>query len=63
MPVLDMVYVRGTFRRAGLATLLLRTQFPFLGKRPLFHTHASKSAPFMRARWQLQFNPYLARPL
>ena len=59
--VLHFLYVRNMWRQKGVASQLLRHNFPALGKEPLYCTHPTRMMRHHEDRWCLKFNPYLTR--
>jgi len=58
--VLHFIYVRGAFRRFGIGTALMKTQFPGLGTRPLYYTHRTAAMKHFADRWNARWDPYRA---
>jgi GNAT superfamily N-acetyltransferase len=56
--VLHFVYVRNTWRRFGIGSLLLASVLPCFKREPIFATHATRALRHLRGPWRLEFNPY-----
>lgn len=60
--VLHYVYVKGVFRKHGIASRLLRYLFPHLGKDDLWLTHEGKTFHHLKNKWRLRLDPYACNP-
>lgn len=56
--VLHFVYVRNTFRRFGIGSLLCASLLPSFKQQTTFCTHNTRALPHLRRPWRLEFNPY-----
>lgn len=59
--VVHFVFVKEWARRRAIATALLKSMFPWFGKRKIYYTHQTKASKYLEPKWMMQYNPYLVK--
>lgn len=55
---LHFVYVRNTWRRFGIGSMLVGHVLPGFKEQTTYVTHNTRAVPHLRLPWRLAFNPY-----
>lgn len=57
--LLHFLYVWGLHRQRGYGAQLMEASFARLGELPITVTHWTRVMPFYRAKWRLEYNPFV----